>query len=95
MTETTPESPEQPEPAAAPAAPAPAPMPVTIVRTPVRERLHGTGPTLVVFALGALFGTVLTLGVAEVADDDHREGVRIERMGPDGPGFHMPGGPGR
>ena len=94
MTENTPETPEQPAPAAAPAAAAP--TPVTIVRTPVRERLHGTGPTLAVFALGGLFGAVLTLGVAAVADDDHhREGVRIERMGPDGPGFGMPHGPGR
>ena len=102
MTDNTPETPETPvapeQPVAAtPPSTAPAPTPVTIVRTPVRERLHGTGPTLAVFAIGTLFGALLSLGVSELAEDGPEGRIRFEevRGDQDMPGFHMRGPGGR
>lgn len=112
-TPQTPESPaaEQPGPppapspapqwAAAPAAPAPAP------RTPFRDRLPATLPSVVLVLVGTVFGALLTLGIGALADDDeHHRGPGITEMrwqddgqggrgGMGGPGLGPGGGFGR
>lgn len=94
MAESTP-TPESQEPVA-PAAPeptsvplsSPVPMPVTVVRTPLRERFRGSTPALAVFGVGTLFGALLSLGIAELAEDGHRgPGMEEVRGGPGMPGY--------
>lgn len=99
MTEssTTPESPDPVAQPAAAAAPAPqaAPQAVAVAGPPWRERFRGSSPALAVFAVGTLFGAILTGGVVAIADDDeHHRGPGMQQMQFDqGPGG-MRGGDG-